>query len=231
MKESGRGLVVAVAILAVLAGALAFWYAYRVRSLPAAFSQADETAAYWSQLREGKHTFGDPKAPHTLVVFTDYQCAVCRDYDLMLQDLVAAYPEEVRVVVRHNPLRAIHQYADAAANAAACGYAFGKFEELHRALFGTQDQLGVISWSHIASVGGITDTTAFADCITSRQYARDVAEDVRLADALRLRRSPSVILDGQLLGSTPNLEQIAERGQFKATSNLPNTGTAVESLP
>jgi protein-disulfide isomerase len=149
----------------------------------------------------------------------------------MLQDLLAAYPEEVRIVVRHNPLRAIHQYADAAANAASCGHALGKFEEVHRALFDAQEQLGSVSWSWIANASGIADTVAFENCVTSRQYARTVAEDVRLADALRLRRSPSVILDGELLGSTPNLEQIAEQGRFGVLPNSPSIRTEGESRP
>lgn len=231
MKESGKRLIALVVLLAVLAGALALWYAYRVRSFPSSFSQATEATSYWPQRRDGKHMLGNPEVPHTLVVFTDYQCAVCRDYDLMLQDLVAAYPEEVRIVVRHNPLRAIHQYADAAANAASCGHALGKFEEVHRALFDAQEQLGIVGWSQVASASGIADTVAFENCVTSRQYARTVAEDVRLADALRLRRSPSVLLDGQLLGSTPNLEQIAERGQFRVPSSSPSIGAEGECLP
>lgn len=214
MNRQEQGLGVGVVLLGLIVIVLAIMLAVRHNQSLAGFSQAAETRRYWSQLSAGSLVLGRADAKHTVVVFTDYQCAVCRDYDLMLHDLLTSYPADVKVVVRQNPLRAIHPFADLAANAAVCGDAQAGFAAVHRSLFARQDLLAAQAWGALGHEAGIADTVSFVQCARERRSENVVAEDVRLANALRLRRSPSVILDGELLGSTPNLGQIALRGGF-----------------
>jgi protein-disulfide isomerase len=68
---------------------------------------------------EDDHIRGQAGAPVTLVEYGDYQCPYCRAAHPIVQDLLAARPDAVRLVYRHFPLTNVHPYADMAAEVAA----------------------------------------------------------------------------------------------------------------
>jgi protein-disulfide isomerase len=147
-------------------------------------------------------------AVHTMVVFTDYECKACRDLDESIRQVLEAHPHKLAVVIRHNPLRSIHPVAELAANAAACAARLGSFAAYHRVLFEVQDSLRAMEWGRWAARAGIADTSALVDCVSERGGRMDVVTDINLAKVIDLRRSPSVLLDGAILGSQPSAHQI-----------------------
>ena len=66
-------------------------------------------------------SLGDPKAPITLVEFSDIQCPVCRSLHDVLRGLLPKYPG-VRVVFKDFPLDQIHPWARTAAIAGRCAF-------------------------------------------------------------------------------------------------------------
>ncbi|TSC93822.1 MAG: DSBA oxidoreductase family protein [Candidatus Berkelbacteria bacterium Athens1014_28] len=73
---------------------------------------------------------GSEKAPITIVNYSDYQCPYCVDYDKTLNQVLAAYPNEVKWVYRHFPLPS-HPAAKEAAVAAEAAGAQSKYWEFH----------------------------------------------------------------------------------------------------
>ena len=83
---------------------------------------------------------GNPGAPVTLVVWSDFQCPFCARASTTMRELEAAYPEQLRVVFKHLPLP-FHESAFFAAEAALAAHEQGKFWQMHDCLFARQDRM------------------------------------------------------------------------------------------
>lgn len=89
-------------------------------------------------------SFGPPTAKVTIVEVSDFECPFCQRASATMKEVLAAYPGQLRVVFRHFPLdqacnpllkRPVHENACAAARAAVCAAARGKFWLLAEKLF------------------------------------------------------------------------------------------------
>src|SRR2546422_2231444 len=63
---------------------------------------------------------GDPKAPVTIVEFSDFQCPYCKRAATTMKDLLSKYNGRVKLAFRDFPLRESHPQAQIAAEAALC---------------------------------------------------------------------------------------------------------------
>ncbi len=77
---------------------------------------------------------GPADALVTLMLFTDFQCPHCARVAATLDELAKAYPNDLRLVYKNNPLPG-HDKAQLAAEAAMAAGAQGKFWEFHDAMF------------------------------------------------------------------------------------------------
>ena len=89
---------------------------------------------------EARLATGSAQAKVTIVEFSDFQCPACRQAEAAIKQILADYPQEVRLVYRHFPLTQIHEQALAAAELAEAAAAQGKFWEMHDVLFERQDE-------------------------------------------------------------------------------------------
>ena len=79
-------------------------------------------------------TKGPPDAPVTVVAFIRFQCPFSARAQPVLSELLAAYPKEVRLVVKQLPL-GFHEHAKLAAEAALAAHEQGKYWAMHERLF------------------------------------------------------------------------------------------------
>ena len=77
---------------------------------------------------------GNPKAPVTIVEFSDFQCPYCVRARPTVNRVRETYGDKVRWVFRHFPLD-FHAQAEKAGEAAACAGEQGKFWEMHDLLW------------------------------------------------------------------------------------------------
>ena len=99
-------------------------------------------------------SIGPADAPVTIVEFTDFQCPACAAMYPVLDEVVKAYGNKVRFVVRDYPLQQ-HEWARKAAEAANAARAQGKFFEYVALLFQRQKALDVPSLKKYASELGL----------------------------------------------------------------------------
>lgn len=174
-------------------------------SVAQAWSSESETLedSTWLELTSSGHSLGSRTAPITVVEFSDFQCPFCREWWVrsyaMLNQL---RPNAVRVVYHHLPLPSIHPEALTAALASECAATMGSFERFHDFLFANQDRIGTGLWKEAASQSGITDTVAFAKCMTGTEALSGVQLDLDRASRLGVYATPMAWLNGQLL-TTP----------------------------
>ena len=86
---------------------------------------------------------GAETAPVSLVIFSDFECPYCRLISKSAKNLLAGFPNQIQIVLKHFPLRG-HRYAKAAAEASECAADQGKFWEYHDMLFARQREWSTI---------------------------------------------------------------------------------------
>ncbi len=151
------------------------------------------------------HDMGDPGAPVTIVEFSDFECAYCKQNHALLEDLLERRPGQVRVVYRHFPLDAscndgvsttLHHRACRAAEAAECAADQKRFVEMASALFDHQKQLFDANLLRLAKSLGL-DSEAFERCMQSHSTLRRVVEDARAGVAIHVSSTPTMLINGR----------------------------------
>lgn len=143
---------------------------------------------------------GPQDAPHTLVLFTDYECPHTRALAPELDALLERAGGRVRLVVRQLPLEAEHPGATLAAEAALAAAAQGRFWPMHDQLIAhpVGDDLGVADLLRLAEVAGL-DPDRVADDL--RHHVRGPAVQAEVDGAARsgVPGTPTLFLDGERL--------------------------------
>lgn len=190
-------------------------------AVPAA---ADVASDEWNGIpvgftAEGYPFRGDPKAPVTMVEFSDFQCPFCARYFVQTEPAInESYVRtgKLRVIFRDFPIEELHPNAPAAHKASLCVAEQGIVEywDMHNKLFQTQtewsnsiDPLPV--FARLAEEVG-ADATAYADCMAKADEKQPLI-DAALAAGQKagVSGTPSFVLsgaDGQdylLVGAQP----------------------------
>ena len=153
---------------------------------------------------------GPTDALVTIVAFTDYQCPFCARAEATLAELRQRYPDDVRVVVQHNPLP-FHARAFDAAVAAECAGEQGLFWPAHDRLFARQRELaGQATPASIALELEGLQRGPFERCLASERARARVTEDQRLAERFGARGTPTFFVNGRVLVGAQPLQRFVE---------------------
>ena len=142
----------------------------------------------------------------TIVEFSDFQCPYCQRVLTTVNEVLAKYPEEVRIVYRHLPLDRIHPNARGAAEAAACADEQGQFWAYHDKLFQNNRALGKEDLLRYAGETGL-DAARFQACVDERRFKDKVESDLRAARAVGISGTPAFVVNGILLSGAQPAEQ------------------------
>ena len=145
---------------------------------------------------------GPSTAKVTIVEFSDFQCPFCGRVIPTLEQLLRDYPNDVRILFRHDPLP-FHNHAALAAEASVAAERQGKFWEMHDKLFADQNDLERSALEQHAVELGL-DLTAFRAALDMHAGQAPVDEDIALARRLGVRGTPTFFIDGRpLMGAQP----------------------------
>jgi protein-disulfide isomerase len=89
----------------------------------------------------GSHVRGDPNAPTTIVVFSDFQCPSCSEGSPVVKEIIEKNPGRVKEVFHHFQAKPEHIYARLFARATEAAAEQGKFWEMHDGIFEQQEKL------------------------------------------------------------------------------------------
>ncbi|MFQ5805820.1 MAG: DsbA family protein [Phycisphaerae bacterium] len=161
-------------------------------------------------LRDGDVISGPPDAPHTVVVFVDFQCTACRLARDMLSELLERYPEQLRVVYRHFPLdRSCNASQPRSPHPAACratraveaarvaGGAAG-FKAMRDLCYARLSRLDAADFSAWAAELGL-DAAAFRAALDASAVSERIQADITLGNELGVNGVPVLFLDGRRL--------------------------------
>jgi len=143
----------------------------------------------------GAPEIGPDNAPITLVEFSDFQCPYCTMAMPQLQEVLRAYPTQVRLFFKQFPLD-IHSQAALAAAAAVAAQKQGKFWQMHDALFASHRDLSRPTILALASAIGL-DVKRFEADLDSQEVRRAVARDQADGVDIGVMSTPTLFIDGQ----------------------------------
>ena len=142
----------------------------------------------------GRPMKGKETAKVTIVEFSDFECPYCAKATPGVEQLLAAYPDDVKVYFLHYPL-SFHQKAMPAAIASECAHKQGKFWEMHDELFAAQHSLTDAHFKEAATKKGL-DLVAFETCLKDPAVATTIKGDMAQAEAAGVQGTPSFYING-----------------------------------
>jgi protein-disulfide isomerase len=148
---------------------------------------------------------GDPKAPITLVEYSDFTCHFCQKFfHDTFPKLLSEYIEtgKVRFVYRDfprglgSPLRA--------ADAARCAGEQQAYWPMHDRLFNSDGQFSPENLKQIATELKLKEGQ-FSQCLETHKYFPDIEKDLKDAGTLGIRGTPAFVIFPTKVPDDPNL--------------------------
>lgn len=170
-----------------------------------------------AQAPDDYRVLGSADAPAELVVFSDFECPYCRNFALAaVPAIVAEFVDTGRLRLRYVffPLAAQHSNSVAAAKAAHCAGMAGRFWAFHDYLFVRQpewsgDPAPDTLWMSFARNLDLSPEP-FQACFLSEEATAAVEADLRMALAVGITATPTIVLNGKSLAGFHTYEQLRQ---------------------
>jgi protein-disulfide isomerase len=156
-------------------------------------------------IQENDVVRGNPKAPITLLEYSDFTCGFCEKFfHETFPQLLSEYIEtgKVRFVYRDfprgvgSPLRA--------ANAARCAGEQNAYWPMHDRLFNSGGRLALEHIKQYAEELQL-DGEQFSECMGAHRYMQNIEQDLRDAGSLGIRGTPAFVLFPTQMPENPHL--------------------------
>lgn len=166
-------------------------------------------------------SMGTEGAPVVLVLFSDFECPVCKvEANMLRQNVVSAYPKEVRLYFKDFPLMQMHPWAKAAAMAGRCIFrqnpaAFWNYHDWvyeHQADI-TPDTFKAKLLEFAKSKDKEIDTMQLTTCLDTRTTEAEVDRNIADGADLHVNATPTMFINGRRIEGQipwPNLRDIID---------------------
>jgi protein-disulfide isomerase len=146
----------------------------------------------------GKSPFRGAENPMvTITEFIDYDCPYCSDQEKVLKQVLDAYPDKVKLVVKNLPLENLHPKAKRKALVADCLNQQGKFWQAHDRFLQGKDFKEARAGANQKEL----------DAALASGGDGQVDRDIALAKNLGMATTPSFVIDGIRQGGTIGFKQ------------------------
>lgn len=175
-------------------------------------------AVAWSELPSDGRELGDADAPVEFVVYSDFQCPFCKQFDDEdLPKIINTFVESGQVRVEWRPMPVISGFAGIppdsdenesmqSAEAAMCAADQGAFWPYSEALFAEQgaENSGVFTTGMLKQTAAELelDTEAFNECLDSGEKEAEILEIREDATARGVNGTPTFLINDQLVSYT-----------------------------
>jgi protein-disulfide isomerase len=154
---------------------------------------------------------GDPKAPVTIVEYSDFECPVCRNLHDVLRGMLPNYGAKIRVVFKDFPLDQVHPWARTAAIAGRCAYQQDPnvFWKVYDLIYDNQDIISASNaWTKMTDYAEQShlDAATFKSCMASPEAAAAVNASRANGEKLDVSSTPTVFVNGRrMVGADQHL--------------------------
>lgn len=161
---------------------------------------------------------GPASAKVTVIEFSDFQCPYCKKGYDVVEQIMAAYPNDVKVAFKHLPLD-FHKEAMPAAKASLAANNQGKFWEYQAELFKNQPKLSAAFYEETAKKLGL-NIEQFKKDAASPEVEAQVKEDMAVGAKNGIQGTPGFFVNGVAVkGAYPfeHFKMIIDRHLGKAS--------------
>jgi protein-disulfide isomerase len=148
---------------------------------------------------------GDPKAPVTIVEYSDFQCFYCGKAARTMQDLVEKYPKKIRVFFKHMPLHEMSKI-EAMYFEAIARQSMEKAWKYHDIVFDRRDEIQKEKDSvlrEITNMLGVDEARLKKD-LESKEIEDLIREDTKEGRSFGFDATPSFLINGvSVVGAFP----------------------------
>ena len=138
---------------------------------------------------------GAQDAKITLIEFSDFQCPYSKRAQPLIEELLKAYPDDLRHVYKNFPLR-FHKEAMPAAKACLAAGRQGKFWEMEELIFENPKNLQGKDLKKYAEKIGL-DLQQFEKDFKSEEIDKLVQQDIAEAKKAKVTGTPTLFLNGK----------------------------------
>ena len=178
---------------------------------------------------EGSPSMGAADAKVTIIESSDFQCPFCGRVVPTMKQLLEQYPNDVRVIFKHNPL-GFHKRAMPAAKAAMAAHAQGKFWEYHDKLF-QQKRFEDADFDRYAQELGL-DMAAFKATYSDPAVEAKILHDQKSMVSAGAGGTPAFFVNGKLVSGAKPLSafQAEVNAAIVEADKMLASGVAKEDL-
>lgn len=165
-------------------------------------------------------SMGTPGADVVMVEFSDFECPYCKEEAAMLrQNLLSAYPKQVRLYFKTFPIVSLHPWAKPAAIASKCIFRQqpAAFWDFHDWVFAHQTEISadnlkdkVLDW---AKGQKDIDAIQLGQCMDTKATEAEVDKNLAEGRELQVDRTPTIFVNGRRINSAidwPSLRSIID---------------------
>jgi protein-disulfide isomerase len=152
---------------------------------------------------------GASDAKVTIVEFSDFHCPFCKRVQPTLTQLLAKYPNDVKLVYKHMPLDQLHPQARRAAEASWCAQQQGKFWQYHDALYSGAPDGSEQNLTAVAGRVGL-DGGQYQQCMAAGEAAKVVQAHVEEGARYGVSGTPGFFVNGRFVNGAVPLETFVQ---------------------
>jgi len=149
---------------------------------------------------------GPADARITIVEFSDFECPYCSAAVKQVDQIMAAYPKDVKLFYKQFPL-SMHPHAPKAAEASLAANEQGKFWEMHDLLFANFRKLSednMLAWAKQIGL----DVDKFKADLDSGKFQATVKKDEADGDTAGVYGTPAFFINGKLYNGPMELAAV-----------------------
>ena len=152
---------------------------------------------------EYQPSFGTPGAPVVIAEFSDFECPYCRqEAQTIRNNLLKAYPKEVRVYYLDYPIEGLHPWAKAASIAGRCIFHQNApaFWDFHDWIFAHQEEITPDNLKskvlEFASGKGLV-ADQLSTCIDTKATESKIDKTREIGKSLEVDQTPTIFINGR----------------------------------
>jgi protein-disulfide isomerase len=156
---------------------------------------------------DGDPVRGPATAKVTVVEFSDFQCPYCAKAVGEINQVLAKFPKDVKLVFKQFPLDN-HSQAGLAAEAALAAQTQGKFWELHDKMYANFRAINrekILAWAKEIGL----DSSLLAADLDSHKYKARVASEEQQGEKAGVEGTPTFFINGKRLNAAFELNTVA----------------------
>ena len=138
---------------------------------------------------------GNKNAPITVAEFSDFQCPYCARFAPTIDQVLKAYPNDVKFVYKDFPL-SFHKQAKNAAKAARAAGEQGKFWEMHDLIFEKFSTVNEEMFKEFATKLNL-DMNKFVADFSGSKYDSLIQQDINLGRQSGVSGTPTLYMNGK----------------------------------